>query len=366
MKTALSIQPPLRAVRLALAAVCLVVAGVPTVAAQDGTMPLSPRQNLIKGRKYVAADGLHHLVFQPDGNLVVYDSARKKVWGLDAVVPNIKAQKVQVGEDGNLIATGPNNQFLWSALSENPDPRAWIDLTPSGVLQLVSDRRGILWASDGQQLGRRPRNAPATCVPYERLAQCVPLAQPRMKIMATKAVSPSAIALVKQIYSDMAASLTTAYPWNKLDGVIVYMTNGEPWPQLRGIGPIGPDLGANNTGDEIRGGATKDYLWITEQMICKTGVKTRGAKDTVTRTVDQVVHEFAHTIEANYGFHERAKVAFPELKPDGEAFAWAVQRWYQAPVTAVAPFSVGQEAFMRRIFVVSPKTYSCAGYTPGQ
>jgi len=325
-------------------------------------MPLSPRQEVVKGRKYLAAAGGHYLTFQPDGNLVVYNSAAKKVWGLDQVVPNVKAQKVQFGSDGNLVASGPNNQFIWSALTQDPDPRAWVDLTPSGVLQVVSDRRGVLWSSDGKLAPPRP--AAPTCVPYERLAKCVTIASPKMKIMATKDVSPAAIAVAKQIYTDMTAFLTPKYPKNKLDGIIVYITNAEPWAQLKGTGPIGPDLGANDSGDDLRGGAATDYLWITEQMICKTGVKTRGPKDKTTRTFDQVIHEFAHTIEANYGFSDRVRATFPSLSPASEAFPWAVQSWFSAPAGAAGNMTEAQKKFVGEIFS-KQKTYSCDTYKPG-
>ena len=321
-------------------------------------MPLSPRQKVVKGRKYQAAAGGHYLTFQPDGNLVVYNAANKKVWGLDQVVPNVKAQTVEVGADGNLLANGPGNKYLWSALSADPDPRSFVDLTPAGALQIVSYGRGILWSSDGKLGPARP--AP-TCVPYERLATCTAIANPKIRIMATKAVSPSAIAAAKQIYTDMTAFLTPKYPKNKLDGFVVYITNGEPWAQLNGIGPIGPDLGANNSGDELRGGAARDYLWISEQMICKTGVKTRGPKDKEARTFDQVVHEFAHSIEANYGFHDRVNTLFAKSGNAREAFPWAVQAWFSTPTGNMTP---EVKSFLGEIFS-KQKTYACTAYKPG-
>jgi len=330
--------------------------------AQDGTMPLSPRQVLVKGRKYRAAAGGHYLTFQADGNLVVSNGAGQKVWGLDQVVKNIKAQTVQVGDDGNLVARGPNNQFLWSALSANPDPRGWVDLTPAGVLQVGSDRRGVQWASDGKLSPPRPLGP--TCAPYERLATCVTIANPKIKIMATKAVSPSALALVKQIYTDMTAFLQPRLAKNTLDGFVVYLTNDEPWAQLKGMGPIGPDIGANDSGAELRGGAARDYLWITEEMICKTGVKTRGPKDKEARTFDQVIHEFAHSIEANYGFSDRVRATFPQANPMSEAFAWATQAWFSVPAGALGhALTDAEKKFMSEIFT-KQKTYACAAYKP--
>lgn len=69
------------------------------------------------------------------------------------------------------------------------------------------------------------------------------------------------------------------------------------------------------TGDFLRGGASPDFLWISEQMMCKTGVATRNATkantDNAVRTVDQVVHEFGHSIDYNYGLSEAMKPFSP-------------------------------------------------------
>jgi hypothetical protein len=48
----------------AVAAASSVPAGAP-----EATMPVSPRQVLVKGRKYESANQGHYLIFQPDGNL---------------------------------------------------------------------------------------------------------------------------------------------------------------------------------------------------------------------------------------------------------------------------------------------------------
>jgi len=342
--------------RLALAVLILSAVFGATAHAQDGTMPLSPRQAMVKGRKYLSASRGHYLIFQPDGNLVVFTAAAKKVWGLDQVKPNVKAQTIQMGADGNFVVSGPNNQFIWSALSKDPDPRAWVDLTPAGALQVVSDRGGVLWSSDGKLTPVRS----AGCTPYDRWTQCVAIPNPKIKIMATKAVSQSAITLVKQIYTDMTAFLKPQYPKNKFDGFIVYITNGEPWAQLNGMGPIGPDLGAGNSGDELRGGAARDYLWLSEQMICKTGVKTRGKKDTSARTFDQVIHEFAHSIESNFGLSDRVKKVHARSSAPAEDFAWDIQHWFSAPAGNMTD---AERAFVGEIFA-KQKVYSCTAYKP--
>jgi hypothetical protein len=126
------------------------------------------------------------------------------------------------------------------------------------------------------------------------------------------------------------------------------------------MGPIGPDLGANNTGDELRGGAANDYIWISEQMICKTGVKTRGAKDKTARTLDQVVHEFAHSIDGNFGLGSRIKQLHATSNAPGEDFAWDVQHWFGTPT---GNMSDAERKLVGEIFS-QQKTFSCAAYKP--
>ena len=61
-----------------------------------------------------------------------------------------EAQSVQMQPDGNFVVRGASDEFIWSALTENPDASAYLTLTPEGVLQLVSgDSGAVLWASDG-------------------------------------------------------------------------------------------------------------------------------------------------------------------------------------------------------------------------
>jgi len=58
-----------------------VVAG--SVAAQNGDQRLPVGKNTVfqKNVKYVSESGNHYLIFQADGNLVVYDKNNGFVWG---------------------------------------------------------------------------------------------------------------------------------------------------------------------------------------------------------------------------------------------------------------------------------------------
>ena len=121
-------------------------------------------------------------------------------------------------------------------------------------------------------------------------------------------------------------------------------------------------------GDELRGGSGSDYLWISEQMICKTGVATRNAAyaagrrsspDNDYRTFDQVVHEFAHTIDQRYGLDARVQSLYANAPSNlpSEEFAWAVQTWFSTP--EYDRNQPGEQEFLEEIFT-SRATYNCA------
>ena len=124
----------------------------PVPAAQPVTgagFPLRAGTVLIQSRKYPSESGKHYLVFQPDGNLVIYTAANQFVWGLNTVAPKFnEAKSVALKADGNLVVNGSNRTYIWSALTREPDPSASLTLSPEGVLHLVSGKSGaVLWSS---------------------------------------------------------------------------------------------------------------------------------------------------------------------------------------------------------------------------
>lgn len=205
------------------------------------------------------------------------------------------------------------------------------------------------------------------CTPEPGWAKCLELPAPAMKIFASKAVSQSALNGVANVYTEMTQRFRAAkYPLNKLDGYKVYITNGEPWAVLSKLNPVGtmwPDQTGPMSGNFLRGGSGGDYLWIEEQMICKRGVKTRnadGTPDDEERTFDQVVHEFAHTIDTKYIPDQSVNLFGKNDFPAVEGFAWGVQHWFGTPS---GKLSARQEAVLKDIFT-SRATFSCEGYKP--
>jgi hypothetical protein len=128
---------------------------------QAASFPLLADRAIVQGQKYRSASGNHYLLFQPDGNVVVYTAADQYVWGLESVTDDYyKAQSVQMQKDGNFVVRGANDVYIWSALTQNPDPSAFLTLTPEGVLLLASGQTSaILWASNGDLTQALPPTA---------------------------------------------------------------------------------------------------------------------------------------------------------------------------------------------------------------
>lgn len=119
------------------------------VAAGGDVFPVRAGRTLGVGQKIRSASGNHYLVFQSDGNLVVYTAADQYVWGLQSVTDQYaQIEQVHLQTDGNLAAYGAGDAYIWSALTRDPDASAYLDLSPEGVLQLVSGNTGaVLWSS---------------------------------------------------------------------------------------------------------------------------------------------------------------------------------------------------------------------------
>ena len=207
------------------------------------------------------------------------------------------------------------------------------------------------------------------CTPNLGWAKCIQLADPTIRIMATKGVSQSAMNGVANVYAEITRRLGPKYPRNKLDTFIVHMTNAEPWSELINLAPIGmayPQQPYQSSGDFLRGYGNPDNLWITEQMICKTGVKTRNdtgkVKDNQARTFDQVIHEFGHSIDSNFLTRQQAGIfKFATMTPL-ESFAYHVTQWFRSPDFGVS-VPANNQAVLKELFTTQA-TFSCDGYKP--
>jgi hypothetical protein len=321
------------------------------------TLPLTSGQTMERNVRYTGTGG-HYLIFQPDGNLAVYTAAGIFVWGLNVVSPQLRTRAAQVvmQADGNLTVLDAKNQWVWSALRANPTPGSVAKIAPSGALQIVSPDGTVRWASTINC---------ATTLP--QWPTCVGIGSPDIRVYGSATTSLSALANVAVIYREMTSRLRPEYPASKFDGFRAFVTNRETQAQLAALTEIAefaPDSTGPNSKIQLQGSASHRKLWISEQMICKRGVVSRGASDTETRTFDQVVHEFGHSIHITFGLEPRITrnytknedKAFPAL----ERFPWSIQHYFSTPA---GKNTVVETSLLNELFT-APTTFSCSDYRP--
>ncbi len=340
-------------------------------ASVPGKLPIAAGTILKKGAKYPSSSGNHYLEFAKDGNIIVKTKDDQFIWGLNLVAKNFfQSDRLEIGRDGSLGVFDAKGNPLWSPQSRR-DPGAKLNLTFSGVLQMVSAKGEVLWASDGllaPTINVFATKANATpCTPEPGWAKCLELTSPAIKIIGSGAASDAAMNGVANVYTEMTRRFGAKYPKSKFDGFKVYMTNGEPWSALRSLTAIAgrPEKPYNTSDDFYRGFGGENSLWITEQMICKQGVKTRNATgiiaDKEVRTFDQVIHEFGHSIDYKYIPDQTMNIfRFPNTTPV-ESFAIRTQQWFGAGPTETLP--TNQEAILKDLFT-SRAAFSCEGYKP--
>ena len=344
-----------------------------TTESGTASLPLTGAHDLARGTRYES--GAHALVFQSDGNLAVVARDGREVWSLAASgVDTRRIARVSLQADGNLAAYDASGAWVWSALHRAPDPTAQLQLTSGGVLQLASGARGVLWSSDGAVTEAPIGPSPEACAPAPGWPQCRAVASPEISVYGTADASPAVLDRVAEIYAAITARLGPGHPPARMDGYRVYLTAGEPWAELRGLSPIGPMMGVDASGaergDELRGGTSPDYLWITEQMVCTRGVETRNQAhregrrdrpDNEPRAYDQVVHEFAHALDFRYGLRDRIVGLYTPQEaaafPPEERFAWAVQHWFSTPRGSLLD---GERQLLSELFS-GTATFACPG-----
>ncbi|WP_282275701.1 hypothetical protein [Stenotrophomonas sp. PS02297] len=337
--------------------------------------PFTAGQTIPQDVEFISPSKRHFLTFQRSGNLVVASAGKKAfLWGLN-VLPAVdfrQIRSVRLSSDGNLVGLGEKGNIIWKALNANPDPASRLELSYGGALQLVSPSRGILWSSDGIleqpiRVDSRPAGVSA-CKPEAGWSKCVQLASPTIKIMGTPKVSDQAITAAANVYAGMFARLKPAFPGSSFNEFRVYMTNGETERQLAAL-PVVGQMWTDGYGPRsraaLRGGASHDFLWIEEQMICKEGIVTRNedfaagraaSGDNAYRSFDQVIHEMAHSIDSRYKLMDTRLRRAYQGDPT-EQFPQGVQAWFGAPVRE---FGAQERVLLQDLFTARA-TFSCEG-----
>lgn len=134
--------------------------------AGSATLPFDQQTDLVREKRYWSQSGSHYLVFQADGNLVVYRADGGYVWGLDRQ-PNAdfrRIGRVTWQADGNLAAYTADNQYIWSALTRDPDASARLLINPQGVLQIVRGGQAM-WSASTPQASLEEQTSPSGADP---------------------------------------------------------------------------------------------------------------------------------------------------------------------------------------------------------
>jgi len=204
------------------------------------------------------------------------------------------------------------------------------------------------------------------CMPEDGYAHCRVAGTPNIHIYGTDKVSVSAMSNIDHIYTTMTDLFKTEYPASKFEGYKIYVTNEETIAELDALYPINrmwTTGSGDGTRDWLRGGTGPDWLWITEQMICKTGVVTRNktsVEDDTERTFDQVVHEFGHAIDFRFDIKSSEFSMYQNWGNPVEGFPWGIQHWFGTPQGSFIP---GELTVLNKIFS-EREGFSCEYYSP--
>ena len=140
IQTSFNIQPP-EPERVPMGA------DAPTVAAT-----LAAGEQAERNREYPSPNGEYFLIFQDDGNLVIYRTAdRQFVWGLN-LVPDLNLgaiNTVMMSQEGDLIADDSQWSSLWAAPTADAVPGSYAQLTDAGTLEVRRPDGTLAWSSDG-------------------------------------------------------------------------------------------------------------------------------------------------------------------------------------------------------------------------
>jgi hypothetical protein len=93
-----------------------------------------------------SADGRFHLIYQGDGNLVLYDEAWSPMWATGTQGSDPGAAVMQ--SDGNFVVYDAQGVALWASSSSYGHPGAWLLLQSDGNLVIYDVDGTPLWATD--------------------------------------------------------------------------------------------------------------------------------------------------------------------------------------------------------------------------
>jgi hypothetical protein len=105
--------------------------------------PIPAGTRLQVDEKYYAETGSFYLVFQSDGNLVVYQGAENRfIWGSHQNGAPLKCKRADLDENGNLVLYDANDQEVWSI--KTSVNHATLGVNKSGALVMISPNNELV------------------------------------------------------------------------------------------------------------------------------------------------------------------------------------------------------------------------------
>ena len=128
----------------------LIAAFAGSVAAQGDKqyLPVAAGTQFQRNVKYFSESGNHYLIFQTDGNLVVYDKNNRFIWGVNTVSDKFgQVFSVQFRENGDFGLYDKFGSNVWSPPVKS-GTAAFLTIRENGSLQLIASNGQILWSTD--------------------------------------------------------------------------------------------------------------------------------------------------------------------------------------------------------------------------
>ncbi len=147
---------------LVMAILCLTVAaavaGSVTAQSDKQYLPVPAGTVFTRDVKYFSESGNHYLVFQADGNLVVYDKGGRFTWGVNSVSDKFRqAAKAEFRQNGSFGLFDAKGTSVWSP----PVSAAFLTIRDNGSLQLIAKDGSAVWTSDVAATVKLPADASA-------------------------------------------------------------------------------------------------------------------------------------------------------------------------------------------------------------
>lgn len=115
----------------------------------DSTDPNhSKPHDLVRGKKYWSKSKNNYLIFEQNGNLLVYNKSDQPLWQLkNTGTDTSRIDRITVQTDGNFAAYTQDDLYIWSALHDAPPEGTYIYLNSEGSFDVQTPNGDVLWSA---------------------------------------------------------------------------------------------------------------------------------------------------------------------------------------------------------------------------